>query len=154
MASRYAARVLANFTALRSAKTRHLLKRISPLSNFRDFPYSSDLFRSSARFFCDNSAAKSAQLGKLDVEKFHLIYTCRVCNTRSRKTISKQAYHHGVVIVNCPGCSNNHLIADNLGWFYNDKRNIEDILEEKGEKVTKNVTEELTLEVLADKIKE
>lgn len=33
-------------------------------------------------------------------------------------------------------------------------RNIEDILEEKGEKVTKNVTDEFTLEVLADNDKE
>lgn len=35
----------------------------------------------------------------------------------------------------CCGCKNNHLVADNLGWFRDKKTNIEDILREKGEHV-------------------
>ena len=40
-----------------------------------------------------------------------IIFTCNVCETRSVKTMSRQAYEHGVVIAECPGCKNHHLLA-------------------------------------------
>lgn len=42
-----------------------------------------------------------------------------------------------------------HLIADNLGWFRDEKVNIEQIMKEKGSKVNKYVTNE-ALEFILD----
>ncbi|KAG5310519.1 DNLZ protein, partial [Acromyrmex insinuator] len=72
------------------------------------------------------------------------MFTCKKCQTRTSKLISKLAYNKGVVIVRCEGCKNNHLIADNLGWFseIGKRTNIEKIMELKGETVRKIMNDE------------
>ncbi|OWZ07118.1 hypothetical protein PHMEG_00020536 [Phytophthora megakarya] len=84
-------------------------------------------------------------------EKFVMVYTCNVCETRSAKTISKHAYYKGVVLVRCPGCENLHLVADRLGWFEDDGTDVESLLQQKGEKV-RFVTAEDVLELTENDI--
>lgn len=84
----------------------------------------------------ESEEAKKQKLGEIQ-GKLHLAFTCKKCNTRNAKIISKHAYNKGVVVVRCDGCKNNHLIADNMGWFGQggQSRNIETILRKKGENV-------------------
>lgn len=54
---------------------------------------------------------------KSEGEKMIIMFTCTVCDTRSARTISKQAYNQGIVMVRCECCKNRHLIADRMGVF-------------------------------------
>ncbi|KAG8776996.1 hypothetical protein FRC12_000594 [Ceratobasidium sp. 428] len=85
--------------------------------------------------------------------RLSLTFTCTVtdCNHRSSHTFTKRAYTRGIVIVQCPGCKNRHLIADNLDWFKDtagrgtdgkQNRNIEDILRQRGERVQRGAIKE------------
>ncbi|KAI0700136.1 DNL zinc finger-domain-containing protein [Cerioporus squamosus] len=74
--------------------------------------------------------------------KLSLTFTCTVeaCHTRSTHQFTKRSYEKGIVIVECPGCKNKHLIADHLGWFKEGTQDgklktVEDLLRAKGEKV-------------------
>lgn len=74
-------------------------------------------FSCSPAFF-ESYAEDKQPVGKLDKsDRYYLAFTCKVCQNRMSRTISKVAYSKGVVIVKCTGCNNLHLIADNLGWF-------------------------------------
>lgn len=81
-------------------------------------------------------------------KKLAIIYTCKVCNTRSAKKFTQQSYEKGLVMVRCPNCKNLHLIADRLGVFDDSKDgwDIETYLRSMGDKV-KTVTNDNVLEI-------
>ncbi|XP_073828090.1 uncharacterized protein [Musca autumnalis] len=68
--------------------------------------------------------------------KIDIVYRCKICNTRNSKKVSEQAYTSGVVILQCDGCSVNHLIIDNVGWFTNTKgKSFDEVLAENSNSV-------------------
>ena len=72
------------------------------------------------------------------LEKFLMMYTCKICNHRNAQMVSKVAYNQGMVVSTCRQCKSKHLIADNEGKLdmaeYGKK--IEDYLvNTRGEKV-------------------
>ena len=87
-----------------------------------------------------------------------IVYTCKVCETRSAKKFSEQAYRNGVVLVKCPGCQNLHLIADRLGIFEDGDWDIEKAMTKMGENVkavnNDNVLELTVEDVLGDKLEQ
>ncbi|KAJ6617026.1 DNL zinc finger-domain-containing protein [Mycena sp. CBHHK59/15] len=92
----------------------------------------------------DLATTSSQALPDAITPRLSMTFTCTVqdCGERSTHEFSKQAYDSGLVLVQCPGCDNRHLIADHLGWFKESTeegklRTIEDILRARGEKVTR-----------------
>ena len=93
---------------------------------------------------------------KTSGDKMILVYTCKVCSTRSAKKISKHGYNHGVVLVRCAGCKSLHLIADRLGIFEDKGWDIQKYLEENATKLDakgfKFVTDDNIMELHASDI--
>lgn len=85
-------------------------------------------------------------------DKMLLMYTCKVCNTRSAKKISKASYERGVVIVRCACCDSKHLIADNMGFFEEKGWNIHDYLSSKEGERSKYLVEDNVFELTLDDV--
>lgn len=86
------------------------------------------------RSYCtDNTIDDTSTTATIDTRAAMVaIFTCNACKSRHSYQFGKLSYNKGVVIVRCPSCKNLHLVADNLGWFSDDKRNLETIAKEKG----------------------
>ncbi|GAA5874001.1 hypothetical protein JCM16303_002657 [Sporobolomyces ruberrimus] len=119
-----------------------------------------------SHFLSEAPPSTGTPIGRID-RRLRIIFTCtapvpvdpqhpepgadaKPCGHRSSHEFSKRSYEKGVVIVQCPECSNRHLIADHLQWFSQTPspdhptgqpigretpRTIEDIMREKGEEV-------------------
>ncbi|KAG2252034.1 uncharacterized protein LOC125575272 isoform X2 [Brassica napus] len=77
---------------------------------------------------------------------FMMVFTCKVCETRSMKMASRESYEKGVVVVRCEGCDNLHLIADRRGWF-GEPGSVEEFLAAQGEEFKKGSMDSLSLTV-------
>lgn len=78
---------------------------------------------------------------KMDHPMLLLAFTCKKCETRSTHLMSKQAYHHGTIMVQCPHCKVRHLMADHLKIFSDNKITIQDIMHAQGQAVSKEPTD-------------
>ncbi|KAF8605996.1 zf-DNL-domain-containing protein [Ceratobasidium sp. AG-I] len=149
-------RSVANYPRFPLQANFSLQKKLSPkiLSAFSSF-YSSALSREAASLPPPPASQSTERLvfESQEEPKLSLTFTCTVpdCGHRSSHAFTKRAYTRGIVIVQCPGCKNRHLIADNLDWFKDtagtgaggkQNRNIEDIMREKGEHVQRGAIKE------------
>ncbi|CBQ67388.1 related to ZIM17-Zinc finger Motif protein, mitochondrial [Sporisorium reilianum SRZ2] len=91
-------------------------------------------------------------IGQIE-QRLAITFTCTVdeCGHRSSHEFSKRSYTKGIVIVQCPGCKNRHLIADNLSWFTEregEPRTIEQMIEAKGGTVRRGTVDGETGETI------
>ncbi|PWY78232.1 zf-DNL-domain-containing protein [Aspergillus heteromorphus CBS 117.55] len=68
---------------------------------------------------------------------YQITFTCKPCGNRSTHRLSKHGYHRGTVLIKCPSCENRHVISDHLNIFFDKKTTLQEILEEKGDKITR-----------------
>lgn len=90
---------------------------------------------------------------KVDDPQLMIAFTCKKCDTRSSHTFSKQSYQKGTVLIQCPGCKNRHLIADNLKIFKDNKFSLEEVLKAKGESVATG-TEDLAFNDIPESLRD
>lgn len=87
-----------------------------------------------------------------DKPQLMVAFTCKKCDTRSSHTFSKQAYTTGLVLIQCPGCKNRHLIADNLNIFRDNKVNLEQLMQSQGKSVV-TTTDDLVFEDIPESLR-
>lgn len=87
----------------------------------------------------DAQANQAAEIAarKAEQPSYQLTFTCKVCSERSTHQVTKQSYHHGTTLINCPGCKNRHLISDHLKIFSDTGVTLEDIMKDKGQLLQK-----------------
>lgn len=74
-------------------------------------------------------------------EAYRITFTCKPCGHRSAHRMSKQGYHRGTVLIQCPSCDSRHVMSDHLGVFFEKKTTLEDLLKEKGQTLTHGHTD-------------
>eukprot|EP00741_Cyanophora_paradoxa_P019539 tig00021127_g18861.t1 len=78
-----------------------------------------------------NTAPKKTPIAFVGTQKVKLMFTCKICDTRSSKMVNRLSLQQGICIIKCDGCDKRHIMADNLGW-YGDRRSFEQTGHEAG----------------------
>lgn len=122
---------------LRQTLARHLRPQFTA-ARYRGFATTTRLWQD------DNASPDAESKHKIPVkpDSYYLQFTCRPCGERSSHNISKQGYHHGSVLVTCPGCKNRHVISDHLNIFGDRKVTIEQLVQEQGGIVRKGTLDD------------
>lgn len=81
----------------------------------------------------DAEREKKNQERRQEEEAYQVTFTCKPCGERSSHRMSKQGYHRGTVLIQCPSCKNRHVMSDHLGIFFDKGTTLEDLLNEKGQ---------------------
>lgn len=87
-----------------------------PITATVNYPILSKVKTNKAAHF-DVPSRWLASLPASEAPRMAITFTCNVCTERLTRTFLKESYEKTVVIIKCPKCLNNHIIADNLGWF-------------------------------------
>ncbi|CAO1635767.1 unnamed protein product [Sympodiomycopsis kandeliae] len=135
--SRFATRSLASSSSTHLAKPQAIQSRLS-------FPQPSQKRHICSSLCRHNEASagseqKGTPIGQIE-QRLQLTFTCTVenCGHRSTHEFAKRSYEKGIVLVQCPGCKNRHLIADHLQWFTehpDEPKTVEQMVAEKGGRV-------------------
>ncbi|KAJ5585505.1 uncharacterized protein N7459_005305 [Penicillium hispanicum] len=74
-------------------------------------------------------------------EAYLISFTCKPCGERSTHRMSKQGYHRGTVLIQCPSCKSRHVMSDHLGIFFDKSTTLEDLLKQNGQALTHGRTD-------------
>lgn len=96
-------------------------------------------------------------LGSVGADRIGVVFTCTAdnCGQRIVKSVRRQSYEKGTVVVKCPKCEKIHVIADHLGMYADitgGKKNIEEIAKAKGQSVTRVDEKSFELEEMMYKL--
>src|SRR3989338_8751828 len=86
--------------------------------------------------FSTEAADGSGPIGAVEPQ-MSASFVCNACESRGTWTFKRKTYEKGVVLVRCKSCDNLHLVADNLGWFRDNKTNLESLALEKGQTINR-----------------
>ncbi|XP_014230134.1 uncharacterized protein C24H6.02c-like [Trichogramma pretiosum] len=64
-----------------------------------------------------DSVREAEKFLKEKFETLEVDFPCPKCNTINYQVVTKRAHEKGFIMVLCPGCRHNIVLADNLGYF-------------------------------------